>query len=414
MGKELVITKKIIEKKEIINPDGSTTHLKTITKHKPLSVEQIARRKSIATKTKTGLMFLGIGIIIVVFAWLSSPKISINNSRFPSLAEFLPDVKGYPIFNFIFFTFFTLFLIGIGIMCILELNECFLKSNKHDANFITIFTFCLFMAIYYVLYSLIFYFKITIDTQKGKLGLEYILFAFILFLPFVFLCFGIIPAEKNKKTIIEKNRVLYVFTLGLILFALNGVAFCIVSRNFVVLLIIIFICAMCDTGGYFFGMLWGKHKMSPIISPKKTWEGAIGGQVLSILFTLGLLGLCSINEGESNFKILSDFFGNQITGGWKLLDTGNTKWIWWVSVIPFILLLGIVSVYGDLLFSLIKRRNNMKDFSNLFPGHGGILDRVDSIILTVAIYFVICIISGFICNACDLSVHLVNPGWKIN
>lgn len=107
-----------------------------------------------------------------------------------------------------------------------------------------------------------------------------------------------------------------------------------------------------DTFAYLIGSAIGKHKIAPIISPKKSLEGCIGGTIFgTILPTLYFL----------------HFIGNQK--------------IWMVILIT--LAISIVGQLGDLFFSKIKRENHIKDFSDLIPGHGGILDRADSSIFAV-------------------------------
>lgn len=117
-----------------------------------------------------------------------------------------------------------------------------------------------------------------------------------------------------------------------------------------------------DIGAYIIGILFGKHKMNPRISPNKTWEGFFGGIVISFIlsFTFGMvLSSCGI-------PLLKG-----------ILDHEHWYWLLLVSVI-----MPIVSVIGDFIFSSIKRYYNVKDFSNLLPGHGGVLDRIDSVLVT--------------------------------
>lgn len=121
---------------------------------------------------------------------------------------------------------------------------------------------------------------------------------------------------------------------------------------------------VCDGGAYFVGRSLGKHKLCERISPKKTVEGAIGGIVVSFIVSL-------------IFVIVLNFFGLNKT-----------------LIIVLIPLIAIVSEIGDLSFSLIKRHFNIKDFSNLIPGHGGLLDRFDSCI--ICLLFVNLIIKLFI------------------
>lgn len=111
-----------------------------------------------------------------------------------------------------------------------------------------------------------------------------------------------------------------------------------------------------DACAYFAGMAFGKHKLAPSLSPKKTVEGAVGG-FLGATLGMMLYGL-----------IWSRFFDQSMT-----------------VVYPALALYGalgsVVSQIGDLSFSCIKREYGLKDFGNLFPGHGGVLDRFDSVIL---------------------------------
>lgn len=111
-------------------------------------------------------------------------------------------------------------------------------------------------------------------------------------------------------------------------------------------LILIFI--FTDTFAMFMGMLFGKHKLIPKVSPKKTIEGSVLGSII----------------GTAVAVIFYHFFVAKIT----------------VGVVVVTLVLSIFGQIGDLMFSKIKRENDIKDFSNLIPGHGGILDRLDSTI----------------------------------
>ncbi len=115
-----------------------------------------------------------------------------------------------------------------------------------------------------------------------------------------------------------------------------------------------------DTGGYFIGSNWGKHKLAPKISPKKSIEGLIGSIVSVPLVFLGVAwGAEAIARGQG--------------------------WAFEVSY-PLVLLLGLacsfVATGGDLAFSIIKRYRGIKDYGSIMPGHGGFLDRFDSVIFT--------------------------------
>lgn len=131
-----------------------------------------------------------------------------------------------------------------------------------------------------------------------------------------------------------------------------------INGNYIILNIFFLTC-LSDIGGYFFGKTFGGKKIR-IISPKKTYSGFLG----SILFTL----LGSYAANISGWQPGNDIFLNYF----------------------FIFICTLVVIFGDLLFSYFKRECLIKDFSNFIPGHGGLLDRIDGLILlTIFVYFII-------------------------
>lgn len=117
-----------------------------------------------------------------------------------------------------------------------------------------------------------------------------------------------------------------------------------------------------DVGAYFFGVFFGKHKLCPLISPKKTVEGALGGLLLNVVVML-LVGLLLSSVAQVQVSYLS---------------------------LALIGALGSpVSILGDLTFSLLKRSCGIKDFSQLIPGHGGMLDRFDSVIFVAPFVYLL-------------------------
>ena len=122
------------------------------------------------------------------------------------------------------------------------------------------------------------------------------------------------------------------------------------------LLLIPFIMAYCsDTGAYFIGVCFGKHKMCPNISPKKSWEGFVGGIALAVLVMLAFAMILARNTDLQVRYLLALVYG---------------------------LVGALGSVFGDLMMSVIKRQTGIKDYGKLIPGHGGILDRFDSVLIT--------------------------------
>lgn len=141
------------------------------------------------------------------------------------------------------------------------------------------------------------------------------------------------------------------FCLGEIINNNNGIYYLLLLLNF---------SSVCDMGAYFIGVKFGKNKLCPHISPKKTIEGAIGGIVSSMIVTV-ILCLCF----------------------------HKTIWIMLLLTIPFC----ILGMIGDLFASVIKRIVGIKDYGKLIPGHGGVMDRLDSIIMIAPLMFIVALFS---------------------
>lgn len=117
-----------------------------------------------------------------------------------------------------------------------------------------------------------------------------------------------------------------------------------------------------DIFAYYIGSLIGKHKIIPRISPKKTWEGSIGGWFFCAIFMFGYSYIFTLITGD-------------VIGIWKVIIMG--------------ILSGALSQLGDWSASYVKRQLGIKDFGKLLPGHGGMLDRLDSILFLAPIIFLI-------------------------
>ena len=127
------------------------------------------------------------------------------------------------------------------------------------------------------------------------------------------------------------------------------------------LVIAVFVCAtFTDTFAMLIGSKLQGKKLCPNISPNKTVSGAVGGFLMGLIGVLGLYMLYSLN---------TDF-----------ITILNTLEITWVPIILFAVFGPIIAQLGDIVASVIKRKNYIKDFSNLIPGHGGVMDRVDGLI----------------------------------
>ncbi|MDO5439553.1 MAG: phosphatidate cytidylyltransferase [Erysipelotrichaceae bacterium] len=128
------------------------------------------------------------------------------------------------------------------------------------------------------------------------------------------------------------------------------------SRNYLVLAYIAVASFGCDIAALFTGMLFGKHPLIPRVSPKKTVEGALGGWLIGALAAY----------------LFGYFF--------HIFDPNKTMLLFYSLTLP------LVAQLGDLSFSLIKRNYGVKDYGSLIPGHGGILDRIDSLLFCLIFF----------------------------
>jgi phosphatidate cytidylyltransferase len=119
---------------------------------------------------------------------------------------------------------------------------------------------------------------------------------------------------------------------------------------------------MTDTSAYFVGMRFGKHKLAPTVSPNKTIEGAVGGWIMSSLVALVYASLLLSSKFDMSILVVTS------------------------------LVMPVVGQLGDLAFSSIKRYIGVKDFGTLFPEHGGVLDRIDSLLFNFMFFYVVLLV----------------------
>lgn len=138
---------------------------------------------------------------------------------------------------------------------------------------------------------------------------------------------------------------------------------------------------LTDIAAYQFGIKFGKHKLCPSISPKKSIEGSIAGTIAGAL-------------GGTLFMVILQFtLSKEYANAIKLFKIDNI-YLYALAIFGVALLLSIAGQLGDLIASKIKREYNIKDYGKIFPGHGGVLDRFDSSIYSFLVFIIILMISG--------------------
>ena len=337
--------------------------------------------------------------ILIVLAVFADPE-----------SRVVPSFQDNHLIPFGFFVLVFALTIWVNYLIAKEINNCFIKYRKthNDVILFLMLVICQTVSIwvvpfsettYNILHWSIFTTQITfISCLGGSL--------------FLLLIFSIIYFKLNH---IKTTRNIWLGTLAIIIVTLLfvGVYYLIASKCWFVLLMLLLIPIFNDSFAYLGGMALGKHKMVPFLSPKKTWEGLIIGLVVSLILCVVIMVILFLENDAKmdNYELLGSFIGWQ----WLTTDTQEqfinfvNKWWWIASSIGIIILLSIISTFGDLLFSYFKRVNQIKDYSCLIPGHGGILDRIDSFALVITTYFIISLIVCLCTNHLNDNSFLLTP-----
>lgn len=231
--------------------------------------------------------------------------------------------------------------IGIFILSLIALKEFLdIKSTKKELPL-----FITFMS--YVIMTLLE--LVNLSKSYNVFEIDYRIIAGL------FLVFLIPTVVYHDKKLYSVKDAFYL--IGSIFFLGSSFSLLMLLRNIDnglnIFIYLMLVATMTDTYAYLTGRLVGRHKMLESISPNKTWEGMIGGTIFGVL--------------------ISTVFYHTV------IDESLAIYV----VILISLFLSIIGQFGDLVFSAIKRYFEKKDFSNLIPGHGGVLDRLDSIIFIV-------------------------------
>ena len=176
------------------------------------------------------------------------------------------------------------------------------------------------------------------------------------------------------------DRVLWQTSAGLLLLVYIAYPLTLISQilneeNGTALLLFLFICVWSgDIAALYVGKRFGRRKFAPRLSPNKTWEGAAASVVASCVFGMSLI-------------LLGDWFTQQNSSFMRLHTTGP----WWMFLI-LAAVLNAAAQFGDLLESALKRGAGIKDSGTMLPGHGGILDRIDALLVAAPVlWFVIAV-----------------------
>lgn len=379
--------------------DNTSTEQKKV----PIS----STRQRVITGIKIGAFLLGL-LIVLVF---SDP----NHSVFPyDIAKDFPN-----------FVAFICFLIAFGmtiwlvVLIVKELNNVLLQNHTKKTfrgllalTLLPIIINTIVCCWYSYFYDHPFSSSVYNPWDVGPLSTLTILFFFftIATLLLLFLFTYLIYYQDTKSI---KTGLYFAFINTLISAFFLNFYFLVSCHGWVTVLYLVLIPIVVDVFSYFGGTKCGKHKLAWKISPNKTWEGfAIGASTALIVMVIfgilmwipfwkvnyyyaynpNLAPVQCVGYNIYGWQFYSYLFTNTTDSAGTLFKTG----VWWAYYLPFTVALIFASLAGDLLFSIAKRKVNIKDFGNTLKGHGGITDRIDS---WVFVFFVYCVISIFL-SAC--------------
>ncbi len=235
-------------------------------------------------------------------------------------------------------------VLALNIISIYELHRAFENIGIHTAIYINSF------------FAIILLYAVAIMHDTS---LVFVPFSIVLMIIFMFL-YSIINNNRNDLIDVVSTVFSFVYTSILYMHFIL-IRFLPLGRHYVWWIFVM--TWACDTGAFFTGKLFGKKKIAPTISPHKTVEGGTGGLLLSVVISIIYAKVFLLDVSIMNAAVLG-------------------------------LIIGIFSQLGDISASLIKRYCEIKDFSNIIPGHGGILDRFDSALFSfpVAYYYIVLIL----------------------
>lgn len=358
----------------------------TITASKTDKINKKTRQHngSFSERARSSVFIVLYFAVVVVLAVFANPK-----------SHVIPSFQNNPLIPFGFFILVIALTIWANYFIAREINNCFIKYHKihNDVILFLMLSFCQIASIWVVplsetTYNILHWNWSAFTTQIVFIScLVSSLFALLLFSTIYF---------KLNHIRTTKNIWLGVLAIIIVSLLFVSVYYLVASKCWFVFLMLIIIPILNDSFAYLGGMAFGKHKMAPLLSPKKTWEGLIIGLIISVVLCVAVIIFLFLNNDDTmhNYELLGSFIGWQ----WLTTDTKElfiiivNEWWWFVLSIGSLVILSIISTFGDLLFSYFKRVNQIKDYSNLIPGHGGILDRVDSFALVITVYFLISLI----------------------
>lgn len=335
------------------------------------------KKKVFITRAKTSIIVVLYSLIIALFSLFGC----VTNKNIRDHINW--TWRENHIVQIVFAILLILAISVINILAIIELFNCCLKKTNSKWKYLVCFLSLLISVVPYLViipsaYSFID--KTGWDATPYINAYFIITFLGVLTMYILLLCLSI-----KEQSNIKFNKIVYPIVGSLLPLVFSALIYICLFKFFTTFIFLLCVVWLTDSLAYISGTLFGKHKMCEKISPKKTWEGFIISFFVSLILIMVLFEIYQINPG-----IQYMVFG--FREGFGIFDT---EWIWWIIMLFVSIFLILANTAGDLFFSVIKRKNGIKDFSNLLSGHGGMLDRIDSLTFVVILFITICFFSSF-------------------
>lgn len=352
-----------------------------------MNKKQIEQRKKVFfTRGRSAIFIVSFYVLFFLFLYFS------NEKWFPPLMWL--DVRTMMNVQFVLNLCNVLMVIPIIVFVSKEITNLCFPTHKAVFIYTTIALFVLTMGMSFFLLGMRYeFFTLNLDNKINNFTLFLIIgLGGIIFFTLVSTLVWVIMS-RHIIYVGKKTRFWYPFLIFVLNTFFVGFIYTSIIHSLTTFAFLILISTGCDVFAYIGGTHFGKHQMAPKISPKKTWEGVLFGAGVTLAAMCLIYALFyAIPGAEELDSSLYRFLGCQCC---PLLVAGkpiNLEPYFWAIYVVATLVIMFVSVLGDLFFSFIKRRFDIKDFSNLLPGHGGILDRLDALIFTFTFYFFLTIV----------------------
>lgn len=346
--------------------------------------KQARRYTDLKSRTISALVVVAFYIVYILLSFFSSER---------WVVTFIPS----KITGIVFFVLGFISLLMVTVILFFacrEITNLFFEGQKSKL----IWTTCVMFVLLYVnsLYYLISanFFNAVDDEWRIVFGC----FVGLVFLSGIisYVANTIFVAIANKKHRASKNSMFwYPFLTTITTLFLIAFLYVSVIHEWTTIMLLILIPTFSDVFGYFVGCKIGKHKLTPNISPNKSWEGLTIGSYLITLILISAIIACFVYADRNDTGHYDSHLAAHVFLGCQTCSFAyeyNVRPYFWIIYISCTFLFITISFLGDLFFSYVKRLFKIKDFSNLLPGHGGILDRIDSMMLLFIFYFLITII----------------------